>query len=104
MKLNTFFQEKQRELARRKKLLKKKVFILKLKIFFLLILPVVIVLLAAKTLQTFLRIRLRNSAAPAPLPGDFEADRDKGPVIRPVSQTFSKPVFVTPPPVSGENL
>ena len=84
MKPNMFFQEKQRELARRKKLLKKKVFILKLKIFFLLILPVVIVLLAAKTLQTFLRIRLRNSAAPAPLSGDFGADRDKGPVIKPV--------------------
>ena len=104
MKPNMLFQEKQRELARRKKLLKKKVFILKLKIFFLLILPVVIVLLAAKTLQTFLRIRLRNSAAPAPLSGDFGADRDKGPVIKPVSQTFSKPEFVTPAPVSGESL
>lgn len=104
MKLNTFFLEKQRELARRKKLLKKKVFILKLKIFFLLILPVVIVLLAAKTLQTLLGVKLRNSASPAPLSGDFGADRDKGPVIKPVSQTFSKPEFVTPAPVSGESL
>lgn len=104
MKLNAFFQERQRELARRKKLLEKKVFILKLKIFFLLVLPVVIVLLAAKILQTLLRVKLRNAASPAPLSADSGADRDKGPVIRPVSQTSSKPEFVTPVPVSGENL
>lgn len=101
MKLKTFIQTKKRELARRKKQLKRKAFILKLKIFFLWVLPVVIVLLAVKTLQTLLRVRLRSQAAAVPL--DSREDRGPEPVIKPVTQTSSKPEFVTPVPVSQKS-
>ena len=44
------------------KKLKKKLLILKVKICFLVVLPAVIILLAVRTLETFLRIRLRRTA------------------------------------------
>lgn len=101
MKFQSFIQAKQKELTRRKKLLKRKALVLKIKIFFLGILPVVIVLLAVKTLQTLLRIKLRQAASCVSHP-DSPAAPDSAPVIKPVTQTFSKPDFVTPVPVSQD--
>ena len=90
MKLHTFFQEKQRELIRGKKLLMRRVFFLKARILFFWVLPFVIVLLAVKTFQTLLRIKLRELAS----------SQVHKPVIKPVTQISSRPDFVTPVPVS----
>ncbi len=100
MKLKAFFRAKQQELAHQKKLLKRKTFILKVKIFFLGVLPVVIALLAVKTLQILLQIKLREAASAALTPDSPENSLSK-PVIKPVSQTSFKPEFITPVPVPG---
>ncbi len=101
MKFGMFFQEKQRELARRKKLLKRKVFFLKAKILLLWVLPFVIILLGVRTLRIFLRVKLRElSVQTAPSP----VNTNHKPVVRPVTQTSSKPDFITPVPADGETV
>ena len=91
MKLHTFFQEKQRELIRGKKLLMRRVFFLKARILFFWVLPFVIILLAVKTFQTLLRIKLRELAS---------SQVTGNPGHKPVTQISSRPDFVTPVPVS----
>lgn len=91
MKFGMFFQKKRRELARRKKLLKRKVFFLKAKILLLWVLPFVIILLGVRILRIFLRVKLRELAvqtAPPPVRKNH----------KPVTQTSSKPDFITPAP------
>ncbi len=78
------------------KKLKKKLLILKVKICFLVVLPAVIILLAVRTLETFLRIRLRRTAC------DIH-DSGHSVVIRPVSQTSFKPEIVTSVSVKSRN-
>ena len=80
------------------KKLKKNLFILKVKIFFLFLLPAFIVLLSLRTLETFLRIRLRRSAC------SLSHSTEHAPVIRPVSQTSFRPDFITPVPVLTESI
>lgn len=95
MKLHTFFQEKQRELISGKKLLMRRVFFLKARILFFWVLPFVIILLAVKTFQTLLRIKLRELAS-----SQVTGNPGHKPVIKPVTQISSRPDFVTPVPVS----
>ncbi|MCI8517220.1 MAG: hypothetical protein HFG75_10185 [Hungatella sp.] len=73
------------------KKLKKKIFLIKAKIFLLFVLPFAIVLLAIKTLETFLRQNLRQAASSMP---------HERPDIRPVSQTSFHPEIVPARPVS----
>lgn len=101
MNLNTFFQEKKKELIRRKKLLKRKVFFLKAKVFLLWVLPAVIILLAVRILKTLLRIKLRAAAASVGTsPSRGQEPKDLGAAVKPISQTSFTPDFVTPVPVS----
>lgn len=73
------------------KKLKKKIFVIKAKIFLLFVLPSVAVLLAVKTLETLLRVKLREAAS------SVSPDR---PEIQPVSQTSFQPKIVPARPVS----
>lgn len=63
MKLQVFIDQKRRQFVKKKKLMKRKVFFLKARIFLTCVLPVVILLLAAKVIQTLVRMELRKAAA-----------------------------------------
>ena len=67
----------------------------KARILFFWVLPFVIILLAVKTFQTLLRIKLRELAS-----SQVTGNPGHKPVIKPVTQISSRPDFVTPVPVS----
>ena len=79
----------------RKKAADEKGLFLKARILFFWVLPFVIILLAVKTFQTLLRIKLRELAS-----SQVTGNPGHKPVIKPVTQISSRPDFVTPVPVS----
>jgi len=64
--------------------------LLKFKLFLLVILPTVLALLAAKTAQVWLRIKLREVKLP-----------DGSPVIKPIQQETMSPQWISPEPLSN---
>ncbi len=95
MKFQAFLDSRKYAYMKKKKQLKRKAFLLKARLFLTFVLPVVIVLLAVKTIQTFIRIKLRKTASSVL---DRDSHKQEKPVIKSVSQTFSKPDFITPVP------